>query len=208
MEKQLCEKDALTVSVLRDQINQCRDDITAYNTQFLASSTLCAVTAAFAAVLCTATEGGQIWNLFYLLPSVYFMSVYNIIKYTNEQLKLGAYRMVLEHLLNAYLSEPVLWWEAKANIGLRYILFGAIAVVFFVFPISVFMLWGFWQLPKNWIWFVIGVFLLFQVVIMIAMGFNLLVTKKETLKNFGYRLQEDRTLAKIDQPSSVGCQSQ
>jgi hypothetical protein len=175
------------ISLLKEQIAQCRSDITAYNTQFIASSFLSSVLAAVAAVFCTTSTNEHIWNLFYILPTVYFLSLYNVIKYTNSQLKLGAYQMVLEKQINALISTKFMCWETKAERGFQYTFFGAVVQVFFDVPISIFMFWGFWKLEKSLLWSVLLTFMCIQVLVIIAMAISLCFTKKHYLKLFDYK---------------------
>lgn len=101
------EKQAI-FEITKEQIHQCQAEYTEYNSQFLSSSVLCAILAAVAGVICTTPETNTVWNLFYILPTVYLFALYNLIKYTMKQMYLEAYRWTLENKINNMLHEEVL----------------------------------------------------------------------------------------------------
>ena len=185
-------KQQLIVNVLKDEIGKCREEIASYNNQFLASSAMCAVLAALASVICMSKTDMNIWKVFYVLPTAYFWMLYNLIKYTGEQLKLNAYRTVMEHKLNQILGKEVLNWGLKIPQGFDHVFYGAIVQVFIVIPLSAFMLWGFWNISeKNFIWRVIAFSQGFQIVINIIMAIKLISVESRSLEKFGYRYQKD-----------------
>lgn len=183
------DKSAITVSVLHDEIKHCRSDITNYNLQFMASTFLCGLVAVAASILTNVNEEfglSGISNIFYVLPTLYFYALYNLIKYTEEQVKLGTYRRILEDLLNAYLDTPFLQWETRIPKGRYYIVFGAVVQVLFFLPLAGVLLFGFYMLPRGFAWNIFAVVHLFQVAVVLCMAFHLIHARQETLKIFGY----------------------
>ena len=186
MQKELTPKDEALLSLLQGQITQCRNDISTYNSNFLASSSLGAVVAALAAIFCTTSENPDTWNLFFVLPTVYFLALYNLIKYTKHQLRLGAYGMVLEKMSNQYFDVDIFQWESKLAVDKKfYILDGAAQVVFFL-PVSVMMIWGFFHIHHSWLWFTVLLFMILQCALIIIMLIDLLHARTDTLKKLGY----------------------
>ena len=189
LDSQLTDKERATLEILHDQIRHCQEDIASYNSQFLSSSVLCAVLAAFAGVVCSSPSESQILRLFYVLPSVYFLELYNVIKYTGMQLKLGAYRQVLEDEVNRYLGKNYLCWEATITQGPEFLITGGAVQLFFDIPLSLFLLAGFWRLPHDTLWWVLVVFLIAQMITIVYMALSLITVKEHTLKEFQRRLE-------------------
>lgn len=177
----LSDKERVTLNVLIDQINHCRSDITAYNSQFLASSVLCAIVAAFAVIAQTKNLKSEILNLFYVLPSVYFFSLYNVIKYTAEQLRIGAYRQVLEDEAGKYIIGDFLCWEKIIPQGDKYVITGGVVQIFFDVPISMCILVGFWQLPHDVFWWIICFFIIIEIIVILYMAGTLFNMKAKTV---------------------------
>ena len=189
-ERKNADRTSLTVSVLHDEIKHCRSDITNYNLQFMASTFLCALVAAAASIFADVDgESGLsgVSNLFYVLPTLYFYALYNLVKYTEEQVKLGVYRRVLENLLNTYVDTPFLQWETRIPRGAYYIFFGAVVQVLFFFPLAGVLLYGFYRLPHGQGWYLFAGIHLLQMTTVLIMALHLLRTRQETLRIFGYR---------------------
>ena len=179
-----------TIAVLQDEIRHCRSDITSYNLQFMASTVLCAILAAAAGVLDGMNERVEdlgASGIFYILPTLYFFSLYNLVKYTNEQMKLGCYRRVLEHLLNTYLEVPFLQWEARVPRGSCYVFFGGIVQVLFYVPLAIVLLRGFYSLPHSSLWRFFGWLHAIQILIILVMAYSLFRVRGATLERLGYR---------------------
>lgn len=205
-------KEEMAISVLREQISQCRSDVMAYNIQFLASSAVTTIMAAFAAIFCTSSDNPQVWNIFYIFPTMGFLHLYNLIKYTNEQLQLGTYRMVLSCLVNQRLDEEILCWESKIIEGADFALYGGAVQIIFIAPIAIVMIWGYVQLDRNWLWYTILIILLIQCVLIVIMAFNLSRAKESTLKKLGYsfddgKLSRIKDLPEDDEESSTNADS-
>lgn len=183
------DRKSVTISVLYDEIKHCRSDITSYNLQFMASTVLCALLAAAASIFTDANEKSGIsnaFNLFYVLPTLYFFAIYNLIKYTQEQMKLGSYRRVLENILNQYMDVPFLQWETKIPRGKYYVFFGAIVQSLFFVPLAGVLLYGFYMLPHVFWWKVFSLIHILQMGVIIFMAFHLRYVRRETLRAFGY----------------------
>lgn len=187
MRGEFTSKDEALLSLLQGQIAQCRNDSSTYNSNFLASSSLGAVVAALAAIFCTTSENPETWNLFFVLPTVYFLALYNLIKYTKYQLKLGAYVLVLEKMSNQYFDVDILQWESKLAVDKKFYVLDNIAQVVFFLPVSVMMIWGFFRIiHHNWLWFTVLLFMILQCVLIIIMVVDLFYTRTETLEKLGY----------------------
>lgn len=136
----LSVKERATLDVIRDQINLCRSEIAEYNSQFLASTVLCAFVASFATIVQVA-KVDTLLNVFYILPSIYFLSLYNVIKYTAEQLKLGAYRLILEREARKYIIGEFLCWEELIPKGFSYMFWGGVVQIFLMYPFHYLFFW-------------------------------------------------------------------
>lgn len=167
------------LSIIKDQVMSCQHDITTYNSIFVTSSVLSSILAAIATVISAelSKDNTVIWNIFYLLPTVYFLSLYNLIKYTTLQIKLGSYRNNLENQINELLEDRVLYWEEQIKNNPKFVnLSDAIQFVFFV-PIAVFMIWGFWQIQHNTLlWKFMFVITILQIITVIIISVQLMKT--------------------------------
>ncbi len=172
--------------IAKEQINQCQIEHTTYNSQFLSSSILCAILAAAAGVICTTSETNIVWNLFYILPTIYLFALYNLIKYTTKQIYLETYQWTLENRINCLLHEEVLMWAQKIPHGFAYCFFGAAVQIVFYIPIAVFMFWGFARLTHDTIWWLLLFGLILQSLIVLIMAFRLCNASKQGLSKFGY----------------------
>lgn len=191
------DKEKFAYEAVKEQINQCRTDITAFNIKFFSSSVITSLVASFAAAISTSAADAFVWKLFYILPTVFFLSLYNLIKYTGEQFKLGAYQMALEHIANKYLCHEIFTWETKIPDDAVYWLFGGAVQLVFDIPLSAVVLWGFWQAPHDPIWYVVLVFTALQMVVILIMAFQLVAIKKNVLKRLGYEITTNRILMEI-----------
>ena len=188
MSRRVLQEDA-TLNVLREHIMQCRSDIIAYDTQFISSAAVPALMAAAAAIF-TTNAGHDVWKLFYVLPSLSLIHVYNLLKYTNKIWELGAYRMVMEHMVNQKLHANILCWGTKVEEGGEdpiFKIFGAFIQPVFGVPVAFFMLWGFFHLSKDLLWWIVAVFLLIQSAVLLVMTYQAATTRARTLKKLGYK---------------------
>ena len=187
--------------VVLEQINLCSNAITAYNVQYLGSSVLCAIIAAIATVLDMSEENTYAINLFYILPTIYLASLYNLVKYTGKQLEIGAYKMMLEQQTNLFLDEDVLCWESKIACGKKFVILGGGVQIFFYIPFFVFLMHGFFKLSINGFWVFMMIFIILEVLVLIIMAIDLCKVKEKTLEKMGYRLANG-TLEKIIEESN------
>ena len=151
---------------------------------------LCSILAAFAALAGTAPKDSEFLKIFYILPSVYFLSLYNVIKYTGTQMQLGAYRQILEEELNQYLTKDFLLWESTVTEGPKYVIWGGAVQFLFDIPISLFILWGFWELESTFMWWIMAPFILAQVVSILIMVWRLLYAKETARIQFESRIKK------------------
>ena len=188
MAEVLNSKEEVTLSVLREQISQCRSDITSFNLQFLASSAVNTIMSAFAVVL---SENTAIGSLLYILPTMALIHMYNLLKYTKEMWQLSAYKLVLEHMVNQYLDEDVMLWELTFQ-GYRgankFAFLNAFGQLFFIIPIGIFIFSGFFRMNHNWLWVILFICLSIEAVFLIFMAVDLAKTKKESLAELGYEI--------------------
>ena len=130
------------LAVMLNRLSFCDETIKAYNVQYLSSTALCAIVAAVTGIINTNIAVG--WkNLLYILPTVYLSFLYNIVKYTNEQLQLGAYKEELEKQIFKIIDMEYLCWEQRVSRGFKYTFFKGVAVAFFQFPVFVFLMFYF-----------------------------------------------------------------
>lgn len=189
----LSNKEIATLEVLRDQINYCRSEIAAYNSQFLASYVLCAIIAAYATLAYAAETEHDILNSFYLLPSIYFLSGYNLLKYTSEQVRLGAYRSILEKEASKYTKGNFLFWEDVVPKGIEFVVLNGVCQLFFYVPIGVFLLVGFWRLSHNMFWFIMSFFIVGQIGTLLFMGYNLFNVRNKVKRDFEIAMSSGST---------------
>lgn len=163
-------------AIIKEQIVSCQQDITTYNSIFVTSSVLSSILAALATIISSSNpDDGVLWNFFYLLPTIYFLSLYNLIKYTTLQMRLGAYKNKLEERINKIFDDTILYWERDvqhqpffATLG------GTIQIVFFV-PIAVFMMWGFWKIQHDAFWKFMFIATVLQIMAVVIMLVHLIV---------------------------------
>lgn len=185
-------KSEMTLGVIKEQISLCSNAIVSYNVQYYSSSVLCVIIAAAATALSITQPDNGLLNLFYFLPIVYLASLYNLVKYTDQELKIGAYKMVFEHLANECLDTDFLCWEVKIACGKSNVLFeGAVQVLFYL-PVFFCLMLGFWKLNHNALWVFVFVFIVLQTVLIIVMSFFLIGTKKRTLGKMGYSIENGK----------------
>ena len=180
------EKEA-KLTVLQEELGRCRSEVAAYNLQFLSSSAMRVILTAAASVISIAAEEIVGWTIFYILPTICFLGVYNVIKYTGQQLKLNAYLMVLEHKINEYFQEDILCWSTKMPRGFNYVFFGAVVQIFFDIPVLLFMIWGFFKIQKGILWYAVLIFDILQIVILFVMALCLTKEESEALEKLGYK---------------------
>lgn len=165
------------IAIIREQIISCQKDITTYNSIFVSSSVLSSILAALASVISSINSNNDIlWNFFYLLPTIYFLSLYNLVKYTTEQMKLGLYRNKLEKCINEIFDDTILYWERdiQERTSTFATLGGVIQFVFFV-PIAVFMVWGFWKIQHDVLWVFMFIFTILQIISVLIMIIHLVM---------------------------------
>lgn len=175
------------LTVLREELGRCRSEVASYNLQFLSSSAMRVILTAAASVISIAAEKFVGWTIFYILPTICFLGVYNVIKYTGQQLKLNAYLMVLEHKINECIKEDILCWSTKMPRGFNYVFFGAVVQIFFDIPVLLFMIWGFLKIEKGILWYAVLIFNILQILILLAMAWRLTKEESEALKKLGYK---------------------
>lgn len=174
------------LEVIKEQISICSNAIITYNAQYYSSSVLCAIIAAAATVLNITQPNNGLINLFYILPTVFLASLYNLIKYTDRQLEIGAYKMVLEHLTNEYLERSILCWEMKIASGSSFAIYGGVVQIVFYLPVFFYLMYGFWMLNHNSLWVMVCFFISLQAILVIVMSIRLFRTKDRTLEKMGY----------------------
>ena len=185
------------LTILQEELGRCRDEVASYNLQFLSSSAMRVILTAAASVISITAEKFVGWTIFYILPSICFLGIYNVIKYTGQQLKLNAYLMVLEHKINECFKENILCWSTKMPRGFKYVFFGAVVQIFFDIPILLFMIWGFLKIEKGILWYAVLIFNILQIIILLAMAWHLTKEESDALKKLGYKF-DGKLIRKID----------
>lgn len=175
IEKYTC-KDRDAITILREQIISCQKDITTYNSIFITSSVLSSILAAIASVIGAAnSDGSFVWKFFYLLPTIYFLSLYNLTKYTTVQMELSAYKSNLEKRINEIFNDKILYCKLDIQQKSTSILWGGVIQVCFYLPIAVFMVWGFWKIEHDAMWKFMFIVTLLQIISVLAMLIRLML---------------------------------
>ena len=132
------------IEVLHNQILAGQQESQSYNNTFISSTIICVILTASAGVISNiANESWQTELLYilYALPMMYFLMLYNLLKYTGFQMTLGNYRYRLEEKVNKLSNDDdLLNWESKtAKRSLGFVINNGVAeVVFFLPPIFFF----------------------------------------------------------------------
>lgn len=126
-------------------------------------------------------DPNKINNLFIILPFLFSMSFYNIIKYTIRMLGLGAYISYLEGIINEYHGKALFQWQSYLIGANRFGIAGGIAQIPGYIAICFLLSVKFWEninkgeLPVFLKW----VFLLLLILEVIALLFLLIVCVRE-----------------------------
>lgn len=169
------------ISILKEQILECQKEIANYNSIFISSTVLSSILAAVATVIASSNENQEIlWKFFYILPTIYLLSVYNLIKYTTVQINLEKYRKELGIHISSLLNITVPFVDSGLYIGTGYKFWGGIIQVVFYFPIAILMGVGFWNITHDVYWWIMAGVIVLQSVSVVAMGIRLLI---QTIQN-------------------------
>lgn len=185
------------IQTLESQIMQCQTECTSYNNSYLTSSTITTIFIAVAGLV--KTEKGESFlaeYVFYLLPTIYNISLYNLLKYTGTQLRIGVYRWTLEHKLNQALDRIVLNRGQKVEGGVNfYVIDGASQALFYI-PVAAIIFYLFYiRCEHTFEWKLMLVFIVVQVLLILYMAFGLTRIESETLKKLGY--SKDKTTGEM-----------
>lgn len=165
-----------SVSIMAEEHKQCSESIREYNVQFLSSSAFITIVATVAGIVADPKSSNNLWMIFYVLPIVYFLALYNLIKYTIMQETLGAYKDYLEEHINAVLDNEgkptLIWGKSKVRSSFIYkFVFSFAQIVFFV-PLGIFILKGFYDISEHdkvWWFFAISLFLQLLIIVVLCL---------------------------------------
>ena len=168
------------IATIREQIIACQNETMTYNSIFISSTVFTSILATIAAAIGVKfPQYDEIWNIFYLLPTIFMMALYNLIKYTTFQMKLGTYRKELEARINDYYGVKLLTWEQQLSTDKWYTFFGGGVQLLFYIPAMTLIMWGFWKIQHTILWYVMFVFIIMQAIVLFAMGVKLLNSTKK-----------------------------
>lgn len=121
------------------------------------------------------------------------MSGYNLLKYTSEQVRLGAYRSILEKEASKYTKGNFLFWEDVVPKGIEFVVLNGVCQLFFYVPIGVFLLVGFWRLSHNMFLFIMSFFIVGQIGTLLFMGYNLFNVRNKVKRDFEIAMSSGST---------------
>ncbi len=180
------------VTVLCQEIELCKSEITGYNNQFVTSSVfgiLATVAAAGLSVVGGAekTNNELISGVILILPTIHFLCLYNLLKYTYHQMLLAKYVLHAETKLCSIigLEEFKLSRHVLRN-DKNVVLLGGVFQVFFYVPLTVIILVLVWQQPHSVLWWILAVFDSVQIGFIVLMCIKLIIITRQ------YKTQQDK----------------
>ncbi len=174
------KSDREYISEISQQITACQNKTRTCNLIFISSTVFTLILAAAAAAIGVKfPRYDEVWNIFYLLPVIFMMVLYDLIIYTAFQMRLGACRKDLEVRINDNHGIKSLNREQRSSAGKRYAFFGGCVQWLFCIPAAALIMWGFWKIRHTTLWYVVFAFIIMQAIVLLATGVTLLNSTKK-----------------------------
>lgn len=178
------------ILIIREELTERQREINNYNSIFISSTVLTSVLTVAATILTSSNiNSDYIIFLICVLPMIYFLSLYNLIKYTTEQMRLCNYCRKLEYKINSILEDKILYWELEIKKNAKLGFWGGTIQLIFYIPLAIILSIGFYKIKNSaifsnhmYIWYIILIILLLQSLAIVAMCIRLIIVIKHINK--------------------------
>lgn len=193
MEEKQQEKNKNQIDVLSSHIIACQQESASYNNAFISSAVICTILTVIAGFLSESSSSEERTFLLYIIPMVYLLILYNLLKYTGFQISLGAYRHFMEEKLNDLLEEKTLLWETNISHDVFFTYVdGAGQIAFFLPPL---ILLGYLIISiqvKSTFWVFFVVVYIVEILLCLIQGINLIRKKRDGSAAFSELMKDKK----------------